>query len=258
MGPNWRIFRQGSVAKPSWPRTPLPSAPVIPVSFKASESTRTRASLLQRAVEPEAPMPHRNLHRRGFLSWALAGLSCPVQAQPTIRRTASALLAASRAQVGVTVGYDPAYTQLAFPDGDVHRSTGVCTDVIVRAYRDAFGLDLQALVHADMRAAFSAYPQRWGAARPDRNIDHRRVPNQETFFTRANAKLPLPPNLSDWRPGDMFTALIGNRLPHIGFISDRSHAGRPLIIHNIGAGTREEDALTAHPLTGRYRWGLEG
>lgn len=197
------------------------------------------------------------INRRSFLAITGAVFCSPVGAQGKARQ-AETLIAAARAQVGVTLGYDPAYVRLPFPGGDVDPATGVCTDVIVRAYRAAFGLDLQALVNADMRAAFSVYPGRWGLARPDPNIDHRRVPNLEVFFARQKAKLTLPPTPSDWRPGDIFTALIADRRPHIGIVSDRSANGQPLIIHNIGFGAREEDALFAHRLTGRYRWSLDG
>lgn len=169
-------------------------------------------------------------------------------------RSATALVAAARRQVGVTRAYDPAYSRLSFPNGDVDRSKGVCTDVVIRAYRDAFGIDLQALVNADMRAAFGAYPAKWGLSRTDRNIDHRRVPNLQTFFARRGAKLA---SAADWRAGDIFTAMIGGRLPHIGIVSDRRGRHGPLVIHNIGAGTREEDALFAHPLTGRFRFALD-
>jgi uncharacterized protein YijF (DUF1287 family) len=202
-------------------------------------------------------MQHGKLTRRSILTGTAALIFSPVAAQEKKLRSAAALIAAARAQVGVTLGYDPAYVRLAFPGGDVSPATGVCTDVVVRAYRAAFGLDLQALVHADMRSAFSAYPARWGLSRPDPNIDHRRVPNLEVFFTRQRAKLTQPSVPSDWRPGDIFTALIAGRRPHIGIVSDRSANGQPLIIHNIGFGAREEDALTAHPITGRYRWALE-
>jgi len=197
------------------------------------------------------------LSRRNVLAAALATIAAPAQAQRAAARMATALIAAARSQVGVTLGYDPAYTRLTFPGGDVDRATGVCTDVLVRAYRDAFGLDLQALVNADMRAAFSAYPRRWGLSQPDHSIDHRRVANLQTFFERAKARLAVPPAASAWQPGDIFTASIDNRLPHIGIVSDRAGGGQPLIIHNIGAGAREEDALMAHPITGRYRWALD-
>jgi len=193
--------------------------------------------------------------RRAALMGLGAGLlleSTPAPSAPVAR--AAALAAAARRQVGVTLAYDPGYTALAFPNGDVPRGRGVCTDVVVRAYRDAFGLDLQALVNADMRRHFGAYPKLWGLARPDRSIDHRRVPNLATFLTRAGARLPLPASRGAWRPGDLFTAMIGGRLPHIGIVSDR---GPGVVIHNIGRGTREEAALFDHSLTGRFRW-LDG
>ena len=173
-------------------------------------------------------------------------------------RSAAALISAARKQVGVTLEYDPAYTALPFPNGDVPRRKGVCTDVVIRAYRDAFGIDLQSLVNADMRGAFSAYPRTWGLRGTDRNIDHRRVPNLQTFFRRKGAALAQADRSEGWRPGDIFTSLVGGRLPHIGIVSDRkSRSGDWLIIHNIGSGAREEDALFDHKLTGRYRFMLE-
>lgn len=168
---------------------------------------------------------------------------------------AERLVAAARRQVGVTLAYDPAYSTLAFPNGDVDRAKGVCTDVLIRAYRDALGIDLQALVNADMKADFGAYPKNWGLRRPDRNIDHRRVPNLATYWTRQRARLPVLSDPADWRPGDIFTSMTGGRFPHTGIVSDRkTAAGRPLVIHNIGRGAREEDALFDHPLTGHFRW----
>ncbi len=182
-----------------------------------------------------------------------AGFALPVLAAPG---SAGALIAAARRQVGVTLHYDPAYSRIPFPNGDVPRAKGVCTDVLIRAYRDALSLDLQALLNADMRAHFSRYPRNWGLRGPDRNIDHRRVPNLATYFRRRGAALPVPAAASEWRPGDIFTSLIGGRLPHTGIVSDRRGPNGWLVIHNIGGGTREEDALAAHPLTGRFRWGL--
>ncbi len=169
---------------------------------------------------------------------------------------AAKLIAAARKQIGVTVQYDLAYSALSFPGGDVPRSKGVCTDVVIRAYRDALGIDLQAMVNTDMKANFAAYPRTWGLKRADKNIDHRRVPNLQTFLKRRGATLNSDGSDAVWKPGDIFTSLIGGRLPHIGIISDRSIGKRPLVIHNIGAGTREEDALFLHALTGHYRWQL--
>ena len=169
---------------------------------------------------------------------------------------AGRLIAAARRQIGVTLRWDGAYSELPFPGGDVPREKGSCTDVIVRAYRDAFGQDLQALVNADMRHAFAAYPHSWGLTRPDSNIDHRRVPNLRTWFARHGASLPVPHDADGWQPGDVFTSLVENRSTHIGLVSDRRGPDGWLIIHNIGRGTREEDALNSWPITGRYRWGL--
>jgi uncharacterized protein len=190
--------------------------------------------------------------RRIFIG-GLAALPVTAHAQSSSR--AAQLVAAARRQVGVTLTYDPAYSRLAFPLGDVPRAKGVCTDVLIRAYRDAFGADLQALVNADMKRAFGAYPKRWGLRRPDSNIDHRRVPNLQTFLSRKGAARPVTGNAADWAPGDIFTSMIDGRLPHTGIVSDRRGAGgRPLVLHNIGRGTQEEDALFAYPLTGHYRW----
>jgi len=184
-----------------------------------------------------------------------ASASAPPPSLPSTPKAAR-LVAAARRQVGVTLRYDAAYTRLPFPGGDVPRVRGVCTDVVVRAYRDAFGLDLQALVHADMRAAFDAYPHLWGLAAPDPNIDHRRVPNIATWLKRHGAALPIPAAPAGWRPGDIFTSRIGPHGTHIGLVSDRRGAKGPMILHNIGSGTREEDALADWPITGRYRWAL--
>ncbi len=201
------------------------------------------------------PIDHGvRLSRRMVVAGLIAApWGLPAEAAPA--RSAATLIAAARRQVGVTVAYDPAYSRLACPGGDVPRAKGVCTDVLIRAYRDAFGLDLQALVNADMRSAFSAYPKRWGLKAPDRNIDHRRVPNLAVFLSRKRARLPIPANEQGWRPGDIFTSLIGRRLPHTGIVSDR---GPGWVIHNIGRGAREERALSDHQLTGRFRWALDG
>lgn len=200
--------------------------------------------------------------RRSILGGGLALLAAAcgpaVRAEPRAASPRAArLIAAARRQVGVTTSYDPAYTRLTYPGGDVPRERGVCTDVVIRAYRDAFGIDLQRDVYEDMSGAFAAYPRRWGLSRPDRNIDHRRVPNLETFWTRKAARLPLGTSAADWQPGDLFTSLVGGKLPHTGIVGDRvASNGNPLVIHNIGSGAREEDVLFAHRLTGHFRWSL--
>lgn len=169
---------------------------------------------------------------------------------------AAKLIAAARTQIGVTLLYDSAYTRIAYPGGDVPRLRGVCTDVIVRAYRDGLGVDLQRLVHEDMLAAFSAYPKDWGLTHADANIDHRRVPNLQTFLKRRRADLPLPETPLDYRPGDIVTQMLPGNHPHILIVSDllTDDGARPLMIHNIGWGARMEDALFGYPITGRYRF----
>ena len=164
------------------------------------------------------------------------------------------IIDAARAQVGVTTGYDSAYRALAYPGGDVPEASGVCTDVIIRALRKAMQLDLQKAVHEDMKAHFNRYPRIWGLSRTDRNIDHRRVPNLQTYFTRKGWKIPTPEKHADYQPGDLVTCTVPPQLPHIMVVSDRRTAGgRPMIIHNIGQGAREEDRLADFPITGVYR-----
>ncbi|MEN3930205.1 DUF1287 domain-containing protein [Microvirga sp. W0021] len=166
------------------------------------------------------------------------------------------LIRSARSQVGVTLSYDPSYTRLSFPNGDVDRSKGVCTDVIIRAYRDAFTYDLQAGVNRDMKSNFSIYPKNWGLSRPDSNIDHRRVPNLQVFFKRHAKVLPVTNSPSDYQPGDIVTQMLPGNLPHILIISDKKAADgiTPLVIHNIGRGTREEDSLFQFKITGHYRF----
>jgi uncharacterized protein YijF (DUF1287 family) len=165
------------------------------------------------------------------------------------------LVTAARKQTQSRVIYDGSYVRLAYPMGDVPPDRGVCTDVIVRAYR-AVGIDLQQLVHEDMRANFARYPPNWGLMRPDTNIDHRRVPNLQTFFERAGAAVAVSRNASEYLPGDLVTWRLPGNLPHIGIVSDRRNAdtGNPLIIHNIGAGPVEDDILYSFPITGHYRY----
>lgn len=150
--------------------------------------------------------------------------------------------------------YDPAYVRLDYPRGDVPADRGVCTDVIVRAFRDAFDVDLQKAVHEDMERAFGAYPEIWGLSRPDRNIDHRRVPNLETFLTRQGARRPLPRYRSGWLPGDLATMRIDG-LPHIAIVSDRfGRSGARKVIHNMGWGAQEDDVLRRFDLVHRFRF----
>jgi uncharacterized protein YijF (DUF1287 family) len=162
------------------------------------------------------------------------------------------LVAAATAQTRTHVTYDGSYGRMAYPGGDVPDTIGVCTDVVIRAYRK-IGIDLQVKVHEDMVRAFASYPKQWGMAAPDSNIDHRRVPNLQTFFRRAGAALPV--SHAAYQPGDLVTWMLPGNLPHIGIVTgERSPAGTPLIVHNIGRGPQIEDVLFAFPITGHYRY----
>ena len=160
----------------------------------------------------------------------------------------------AKKQIGVTVGYDPTYRKLEFPRGDVPQETGVCTDVVIRAYR-LQNIDLQQLVNVDMKSNWSRYPKTWGLKSTDKNIDHRRVPNLETFFERHGQTLSTI-DKSSFRAGDIVTWRLPNgNLPHTGIVSDNVAAdGTPLIIHNIGRGTQEENILFAFPIHKHFRY----
>jgi uncharacterized protein len=193
----------------------------------------------------------------GILSLTLLPRSALSDAKTVLAEPwAEKLIAAAKSQIGVTLSYDPAWRRIEFPGGDVPRSTGVCTDVIIRAYRDAFGYDLQREVNADMKRNFPAYPSNWGMTRADSNIDHRRVPNLRAFFRRRGAELPVSDDASQYRPGDIVTQNLPGNLAHIGLVSDRLNGdeSRLLVIHNIGGGAQIEDTLFAYEITGRYRF----
>ena len=189
---------------------------------------------------------------------APAPVTRPHPVSPT-RPPSPPLVAAAREQVGVTVRYDPEYTAIGYPDGDVPMDRGVCTDVVIRALRRQ-GLDLQRAVHEDMRRNFGAYPRMWGARATDRNIDHRRVPNLMRWFARQGWGLAPSGNARDYQPQDIVAwRLAGSGLLHIGIVSDlSSREGVPLILHNIGRGTREDDILFDHEIIGHYRPPIAG
>lgn len=154
------------------------------------------------------------------------------------------------------VTYDPTYFAIAYPMGDIPADKGVCTDVLIRTYRK-LGIDLQKEVHEDMINNFSAYPQKWNLTRPDKNIDHRRVPNLMTFFERHNASLSITNESEDYKCGDIVCWNLGNGVTHIGIvIAERSNDGRRnLIVHNIGGGQVIADCLFSYTIIGHYRYG---
>lgn len=151
--------------------------------------------------------------------------------------------------------YVPDYVRIPYPNGDVPSNTGVCTDVVIRAYRK-LGIDLQKEVHLDMKAHFSLYPNQWGLSKTDTNIDHRRVPNLEVFFARKGKKLPVTDLASDYQAGDLVTWRLNGKLPHIGIVSNKksSDGKRRMIVHNVGGGQVLEDVLFAYPILGHYRY----
>jgi uncharacterized protein YijF (DUF1287 family) len=152
--------------------------------------------------------------------------------------------------------YTPNYVAIKYPNGDVPAKTGVCTDVIIRAYRK-LGIDLQKEVHEDLKANFSKYPnlKKWGLKKPDTNIDHRRVPNLEVFFTRKGQKLAVTQNPSDYKTGEIVTWMINGKLPHIGIITHKkSSDGHPMIVHNVGNGQVLEDCLFRYEIVGHYKY----
>lgn len=151
--------------------------------------------------------------------------------------------------------YDPSYYTIPYPNGDVPAGKGVCTDVIIRAYRK-LGIDLQKKIHEDMRANFGKYPKKWGMKSTDRNIDHRRVPNQATFFSRFGTVKKISDKGEDYLPGDIVTWDLGGGITHIGIVTDRktSDKKRPLIVHNIGQGQVLQDCLFSFKITGHYTY----
>jgi uncharacterized protein len=165
------------------------------------------------------------------------------------------LAAAALELTKVDVTYDGSYVVIPYPNGDVPAHTGVCTDVVIRAYRKV-GIDLQKEVHEDMKANFAQYPKTWGLKKPDTNIDHRRVPNLGRFFERKGATLSISTSGEAYTPGDVVTWVLQNGLTHIGIVSNEASAdGKQYkIVHNIGAGQVLEDVLFAYTITGHYRY----
>jgi uncharacterized protein len=204
----------------------------------------------------------RTTGRNYRLATQISALACWVLAALLLTRSTACaqdlqlkgLLQGAQDQIGKTVRYDPSYQAIAFPGGDVPIDRGVCSDVIVRAYRK-IGIDLQLLVNQDMRQNFGAYPHRlWMLSRADPNIDHRRVANLVVFFTRHGQALPISSEAPDYKPGDIVAWRIPDGRPHIGLVSDWQQNGRPLVIHNIGAGAQLEDVLFTFTITGHYRY----
>jgi uncharacterized protein len=155
------------------------------------------------------------------------------------------------------VGYDATYYRIPYPNGDVPKDRGVCTDVVIRAYRK-LGIDLQQLVHEDMKSNFALYPKNWGLKKTDTNIDHRRVPNLMKYFSRNGTTLSISNKADDYKPGDIVTWDLGGNVPHIGIVINQKSSDNktPLIVHNIGAGQEISDCLFRYTITGHYRYSV--
>ncbi len=173
-----------------------------------------------------------------------------VYAQPSFE---SNLSAAAITLTNDRVTYDPSYFSIAYPNGDVPSDKGVCTDVVIRAYRKV-GIDLQKEVHEDMVKNFSRYPKIWGLTKTDKNIDHRRVPNLMAFFSRCGKTKPISDNPADYVPGDIVCWNLGGAITHIGIVVDKKsdNGKRYLIVHNIGGGQVLADCLFEYKIIGHY------
>ena len=173
-------------------------------------------------------------------------------ASPEIRK----MLKSAKKQTEITTNYTQKYYSISYPNGDVPEETGACTDVVIRAFRAA-DVDLQKEVHEDMSRNFSKYPSKWGLKKTDTNIDHRRVPNLQTFFERRGKSLPISERAENFKPGDVVTwDLNGKGMTHTGIVSNiwNNNTKRYLIFHNIGAGAKLEDRIFDWKITGHYRY----
>lgn len=187
---------------------------------------------------------------RTLLTFLLAALLAPFAHADT----GAELVAAARSQIGVTLKYDARYRRIAYPNGDVPIEAGLSSDVVIRAYRK-LGVDLQRLVFEDMSQAWNAYPHGRRQKGPDRNFDHRRVANLAKYFQRHGTVLPRTREKRDYLPGDIVTFRLPGNMPHMAIVADsKSQTGVPLVIHNLRAGAREDNALFSFPITGHYRF----
>lgn len=219
-------------------------------SFPIATFSNTFTVCLMALVAVSCQRPHQNR--------AVAVVTPPASIAKPLSTTASPQLKqfidAAIEQSKVTTGYDPSYVALDYPNGDVPTNTGVCSDVVVRAFRKV-GIDLQKELHEDMTRAWSEYPKKWGARGTDTNIDHRRVLNLNTYFTRQGKSLPITDNLADYLPGDVVAWELSDGVEHIGILTNLwSEVDKQyLVVHNIGSGARIEDVLLAWKIIGHYR-----
>lgn len=168
---------------------------------------------------------------------------------------AARLTAAALGRTRETITYDPSYYKIPYPNGDVDAGKGVCSDVVIRSYR-VLGIDLQELIHEDMKSNFRAYPQLWGLRAPDSNIDHRRVPNLQRFFMRHGQQLENSRILTDYESGDIVAWRLANGATHIGIVvpGPGEYRNEKWVVHNIGSGPVWDNCLFAYQIIGHYRY----
>lgn len=190
-----------------------------------------------------------------FSSLALADSANDQTSDGVAQINSTNLVSAALERTNHQVFYEGSYRKIDYPMGDVPKNIGVCTDVVVRSYR-TLGLDLQQLVHEDMKDNFNQYPKNWGLKRPDTNIDHRRVPNLERFFERHGQTLAITDNPKDYLPGDVVSWRLAGGLPHIGIVTDKKsqQSDNYMVVHNIGLGPKLEDVLFDYRIVGHYRY----
>ncbi len=200
---------------------------------------------------------HGNNSLKIFIFSFISLIILPISVSQAITPTQNKQLVAYATDLPRAVIYDPAYRKINYPNGDVPAHYGVCSDVIIRSYR-GIGIDLQKLLHEDIKANFVLYPSKriWGLSRPDTNIDHRRVPNLEVFFSRKGKVKPISKEASDYLPGDIVSWRLDNGRPHIGLVIDKKSSDnqRYLVMHNIGFGQVAEDVLFSWKITGHYSY----
>jgi len=186
-----------------------------------------------------------------FIFLCLLGINSAVgQTNFYVRLADSALMLTKQ-----KVTYNSGYFVIKYPNGDIPRDKGVCTDVLIRAYRK-LGIDLQKEVHEDMKANFEKYPKMWGLTKPDKNIDHRRVPNLMVFFSRHGEVKPISNKSEDYLPGDIVCWDLGSGISHIGIVVNKKSTDRKrfLIVHNIGGGQVLADCLFEYKIIGHFRY----
>jgi uncharacterized protein len=219
---------------------------------RAQQCSRTLITVLCLLLGVEAcRAPSHRGSANGALPDRVVFKPLPANSSPQVKQ----LIDGAVSQAGVTTGYDPSYSKIQYPNGDVPIDTGVCSDVLVRAFRKA-GVDLQKEVHEDMTRAWDEYPKRWGMSGPDSNIDHRRVLNLMKYFERAGKSVPITDEPDDYLPGDIVAWDLGGGTYHVGMVTNMlSETQREcLIVHNIGGGTRVEDVLLNWTIKGHYRF----